>query len=62
MPLQDRKVFVNDPSPNMTVEEKNMHLSGKLAISPHSKRKIVKIERIEIGASGWLIHYRIGSA
>lgn len=61
MPLQERKAFIKDPRPNMTTQEKNMHLSAKLAVAPHAKRRIVRIERIEIGASGWWIHYRTGS-
>ncbi len=60
MPLKEREVFIPDPEPDMTIEEKNMHLSAKLAIAPNSKRKIVGIERIEIGAQGWWINYRIG--
>ena len=62
MPLQERKAFVKDPKENMTITEKNMHLSDKLAVAPHANRKIVRIERIEIGGSGWWIHYRTGSA
>jgi hypothetical protein len=62
MPLQERKAFVKDPKENMTITEKNMHLSAKLAVAPHANRKIVRIERIEIGGSGWWIHYRTGSA
>ena len=51
-----------DPDPDMTIEQKNKHLSAKLALTPNSKRKIVRIKRIEIGAQGWQIHYRTGSA
>ncbi len=61
MPLQEKRAFINDPKPDMSTEEKNLHLSAKLAVAPHAKRKIVWIERIEIGASGWWIHYRVGS-
>jgi len=62
MPLQEKKAFIKDPQENMTTIEKNMHLSAKLAVGPNANRKIVRIERIEIGASGWWIHYRTGSA
>lgn len=58
MPEQE-SVFIKDPSPNMTNEEKNMHLSAKLANAPHVKRKIVRIERIENGTSGWIIFYSL---
>ena len=62
MPLQEKKAFIKDPQENMTTIEKNMHLLAKLAVGPNANRKIVRIERIEIGASGWWIHYRTGSA
>jgi len=62
MTLQERKVFIKDPKEDMTTREKNMHLSAKLAVGPNANRKIVRIERIEIGGSGWWIHYRTGSA
>ncbi len=62
MPLQEKKTFIKDPKQNMTMEEKNRFLSAKLAVTPHVKRKIVLIERIEIGASGWRITYRTGRA
>jgi len=62
MPLQEKKVFIKDPKENMTITEKNMHLSANLAVAPNANRKIVRIERIEIGGSGWWIHYRVGSA
>ena len=61
MPLEERRAFIKDPRPNMTTREKNLHLSAKLAVAPHAKRKIVSIQRIEIGASGWWILYRTGS-
>jgi hypothetical protein len=61
MPLQEKKVFIKDTSTNMSIEQKNKHLSAKLAVAPNLKRKIVRIERIEIGGSGWWIHYRTGS-
>ena len=61
MPLQEKKAFIADPKPNMTIAEKNRHLSAKLAVGPQLKRKIVQIERIEIGGSGWWIHYRTGN-
>jgi hypothetical protein len=61
MPLQELKVFIEDEKPGMSFEDKNIQLSGELAVPPNSKRKIVRIERIEIGASGWWISYRTGT-
>jgi|APFre7841882630_1041343.scaffolds.fasta_scaffold12790_1 hypothetical protein len=61
MPLQELKVFIEDEKPDMSFEDKNMQLSAELAVPPNSKRKIVRIERIEIGASGWWISYRTGT-
>lgn len=61
MPLREQKAFIHDPNPNMAMKEKNMHLSAKLAVAPYVNMKIVRIERIEIGASGWWIHHRTGS-
>ena len=62
MPLQEKKSFIKDTKPNMTPKEKNKLLSTELARSPNGTRKIVRIERIEIGASGWYVYYRTGSA
>lgn len=61
MPLEERRVFIEDDRPNMSFEEKNLQLSAELAIPPNAKRKLVRIERIEIGASGWWIYHRIGT-
>jgi hypothetical protein len=61
MPLQEKKAFIKDPKADMTAREKNEYLSAKLAIAPHVKRKIVRIERIENGALGWRVYYRTGS-
>ncbi len=58
MPLQEKRSFIQDPEPDMTPEDKNMYLSAKLAIAPYKKMQIVRIDRIEIGASGWQIIYR----
>jgi hypothetical protein len=58
MPLVEKKVFIRDPDLDMTMEQKNKHLSAKLAIAPNLKRKIFRIERIETESSGWRIHYR----
>lgn len=58
MPLQEKKSFIQDPELDMTPEDKNMYLSAKLAIAPYKKMQIVRIDRIEIGASGWWITYR----
>lgn len=61
MPLEERKSFIEDEKSDMTYEEKNLQLSAVLSIAPNSKRKIVRIERIEIAAAGWWITYRVGS-
>ena len=61
MALEEKKTFIEDDKPNMTFEEKNLQLSAELAVAPNVKRKIVQIDRIEIGASGWWITYRVGS-
>jgi hypothetical protein len=58
MPLEEKKVFIKDPDLDMTMEQKNKHLSAKLAVAPNLKRKIFLIER---ESSGWGIHYRIRS-
>jgi hypothetical protein len=58
MALEEKRSFIEDPEPDMTPEGKNMHLSAKLAIAPYKKMQIVRIDRIEIGASGWWITYR----
>ena len=44
----------------MTTEEKNVHLSAKLSVSPYVNMKIIRIVRIEIEASGWWIHHHTG--
>lgn len=57
MPLKDKESFIEDPEQDMTTEDKNTFLSAKLAVAPYKKMQIVRIDRIEIGASGWrLIH------
>jgi hypothetical protein len=62
MPLREKESFISDPEPYMTsIEAKNMYLSAKLALAPYKKMQIVRIERIEIGGSGWRIIYRISS-
>ena len=61
MPVQESKNFIEDPRPNMTTEEKNMHLSYMLRVVPHARQSIFRIERVEIGATGWWIHYRTGA-
>lgn len=43
MPLQDKKTFIVDPRADMTIRDKNLHLSAKLAIAPLANRKIVRI-------------------
>ena len=59
--MQEKKSFIRDPRANMTPRQKNEFLSAKLAVAPQVTRKIVRIERIEIGGSGWRIHYRTGT-
>ena len=61
MPLKDQTRFIKDESTNMTVRDKNEQLSAELAVAPNVTRKIIQIERIEIGGSGWRIHYRTGT-
>ena len=61
MPLLEKKAFLKDPRSNMTKEDKNMHLSAKIAVGPYVRMNIFRIERVEIGASGWMIRYRTGS-
>lgn len=61
MPLKDHVAFIKDEKQDMTIREKNEQLSAVLATSPNVTRKIVEIERIEIGGSGWRIHYRTGT-
>lgn len=58
MPLREDRRFIPDPRPNMTTEEKNVELSTNLALVPFRTMQIVRIDRIEIGASGWWITYR----
>lgn len=58
MPLQEKESFIPDPDQDLSPENKNTHLSAKLAIAPYKKMQIVRIDRIEIGASGWRITYR----
>lgn len=60
MPLDEQRAFIEDTSLDMSFEDKNLQLSAVLAIPPNSRRKIVRIDRIEIGASGWWITYRVG--
>lgn len=61
MPLDERNTFIWDDRSDMTFEEKNLQLSAELGLSPNSKRKIVRIDRIEIGGAGWRITYRVGA-
>lgn len=61
MPLQEKNVFIKDESQDMTIDEKNSQLSAELANAPYVNMKIVRIERIEIGANGWRICYRTGT-
>ena len=58
MSLEEKKTFIEDPVPNMTTEEKNRQLSNMLGVAPHHELNIFRIERVEIGAAGWWIHYR----
>ena len=62
MTVEERKIFIEDPRPNMMREEKNTHLSYMLRVAAYANQNIFRIERAEIGASGWWIHYRTDSA
>jgi len=59
MAVQEKTTFIPDPKPDMTREEKNLHLAYKLGVAPQPTQNIFRIERAEIGAAGWLIHYRV---
>lgn len=61
MPLEEKKIFVKDPAQDMDIRDKNLHLAAKLSVAPLVTKKIVRIERIEIGASGWWVRYRVGT-
>ena len=61
MPLKEERVFVQDNASSMTIEDKNLQLSAFLATAPNRKRKIYRIDRVEVGASGWWICFRTGS-
>ncbi len=62
MPQQEEKVFIKDPESAVTPEQRNKHLAAELTGAPLAQRTIVRIERIEISASGWYVYYRAGSA
>jgi len=59
MAVEEKTTFIPDPKPDMTREEKNLHLAYKLGVAPQPTQNIFRIERAEIGAAGWLIHYRV---
>jgi hypothetical protein len=61
MTVREDNIFVEDPKPNMIREEKNKHIGYKLRSTPYCFENIICIERVEIGASGWWIHYRTAS-
>ncbi len=61
MTVQEEKTFIEDPKPNMTREEKNKYLGYKLREIPYCTQNIMRIERVEIGGAGWVIHYRTAS-
>ena len=56
MPLQEKNPLSVTREPDMTTEDKNMHLSAKLAIAPYKKMQIVRIYRIEIGRRAGGLH------
>jgi len=56
MSLQVKKTFIKDDKPGMTADEKNMCLSGWLAIAPYVDMNIIRIERKDED-SGWYIYY-----
>ena len=61
MPLAEQSTFIPDAKPDMTFREKNQQLSAELSLAPNVTRKIVTIDRIEIGGTGWRITYRVGT-
>lgn len=61
MPLQEQKKFVGDSQNNLTVRQRNKELGAALMIAPLVSKKIFKIDRVEIGAKGWFVHYRTGT-
>ena len=61
MPIQDRQGFIKDARPNMTYQQKNGQLGAALQNPPWARRKIIRIDRIEISAQGWRISYRTGT-
>ncbi len=60
MPLQDKKGFIEDSADDLTTDQKNKELGAALQTRPWVRRKIVSIERVEIGGKGWWVHYRTG--
>jgi len=61
MVSEEKTRFIPDDEPNMTTEEKNMHLSKQLSFAPCIELQIVRIERIEGDAPGWRVMYRVSS-
>jgi hypothetical protein len=62
MPLDEKRAFIEDTKLDLSFEDKNLQLSAVLSVAPNSRRKIVRIDRIEVGASGWWITYRVGGS
>ena len=61
MPLQEQKTFVKDSRDDLTVRERNEELGARLIVAPLVTKKIFRIDRVEIGAKGWYVHYRTGT-
>lgn len=61
MPLQEQKTFVKDSRDDLTVRARNEEVGAALMIAPLATKKIFRIDRVEIGAKGWYVHYRTGT-
>jgi hypothetical protein len=55
MPLQ--KDFLKDEPQDASTEAKNTILSQTLASAPYLQKRIVLIERVEEGETGWSIYF-----
>lgn len=62
MPLDEQKTFIEDDQEDMSYKDKNQRLADALSKAPIWTKKIVQIDRIEIGANGWWITYRVGTS
>lgn len=57
MALQERTIFIKDPRPGMTKQDKNIYLGAQLALAPLLDLSIVQIKRVESNAPGWSVVY-----